>query len=153
VPEAVAGGFGAFIAGVLGHEVVVDLEREVLVREVEGVKQYEQDRWYRSEDGVEHNCSRTFGFSLRHWKAWVRSSVSRAVKLMGCLGAAMLLFWRVCMVEMMGLYDWNGVWRFGCLSGKKASGGGKRFGEVKSAASGQNSFHMHANGPETRMTD
>jgi hypothetical protein len=79
--------------------------------------------------------------------------VSRAVKLMGCFGAVMLVFWWVRIVGMVGLYDGKVGWRFGCQSGKKRSGGGKSLSEVKVVASGQNNLHMHAEQSETKMTD
>ena len=39
---------------------------------------------------------RTSGFDLRHWKAMVRSSVSRAVKAVGGFGVAIFSFSEGC---------------------------------------------------------
>ena len=51
-------------------------------------------RWFAGDD----MDSRTSGFALKHWKAIVRSSVSRAVKAVGVLeaivGLLLLVGWR-----------------------------------------------------------
>lgn len=72
--EAVARGLGAFEASFGGHELVVDLGRMV-------------SEWNCRTSDV---ARLTTGFSLMHWKAMVRSSVSRAVKAVDCLDAMVM---------------------------------------------------------------
>lgn len=74
--EAISSGFRAFETGFAGHEVVVDLRVKVSGRE------QKEERKFRLP---------TFGFSFKHWKAMVRSSVSRTVKEVDCL-VAILVF-------------------------------------------------------------
>lgn len=76
--KAVASGLGAFKAGFGGHELVIDLCRMV-------------SGW---DCRTSHGARLTTGFSLMHWKAMVRSSVSRAVKAVDCLDAMVVFVGR-----------------------------------------------------------
>jgi len=66
----------------------------------------------------------TSGFCLRHWKAMVRSSVSRAVK--ACFAVAIFLFVLFCLIDV-GFLLLEYVWvlgGFGMREGWQGGGGG-----------------------------
>lgn len=87
---------------------------------------------------------RTFGFSLRHWKALVKSSVSRAVKPANCLVAILVVVGRKAKMFVVRMGGRDGVGVCSVLV-REGSGGGKARVRSSVLLPASVAFHMQVN--------